>query len=639
MKLSSLTILFMKLLNFSDLKNEFLRTLQTFPLSVFSGMAAVLLAMYEAHLDFNAQQVGVYFYSPDFIIPVVFSCILGYLLFLAVDLFSLTRKNVWYKHAGRLLVAGVVLVLYFTFFKDFKFWAQNDFMEFFVLNLSGVLLVLVAPFLRPNVKMQDFWNYLVHTLFSFVFAFVLFGILFGGIALLFVSIDYLFHTEIDGVYYGDVFFLITGFLASPFFLGNFPKSFKKIAAEGNFLRILSEYFLVPLVIVYFVMLYIYTGKMVATWQWPAGGVAGWIIGFSMVGIFAYVFSYAVKERSLRYVEVFKKWFFVALIPLTFVLFLALWFRVNAYGVTVWRYLGYAFGLWLLFNALYFLISKAKDLRAFLVSLVVILMVAVYGGPISAFSVAKEAQLQRLVTYLANEGMIAEDNVTLKKVDSFDYKSKDAAEVYSISQYLMDYYGMSVFKERFDGDVDKITGENYEALSKFIESLGFPSNYYPSYPSGYVGGEQEVYLAFSSDQGCGELKSKSPEMWPACGQNVKGFDYLYDINTGGYSEVTVEGTKYVSGIKGNYFVIDESSVLGGAYRTVLKLDLVALAKSLRSEFGDAAQNIRVPQARLNVEFVGSKFKGVLRISNFAAVFKADNFERSNYVNGYLLLKKR
>lgn len=627
----------MKLLNFSDLKGEFLRTLKTFPLSIFCGVAAALLMIYQNHLDFLAQQVGIYSTHND-VVPVVFSCIFAYLLFLAVDLFVLTRKSAWYKNIGRILAAGAVVAVYFTLLKDFKFWAQNDFMEFFILNLSGVLLVLVAPFLRSKVKMEDFWNYLVHTLFSFLFAFVLFGILFGGIALLFTSIDYLFHTNIDGVYYGDVFFVITGFLASSFFLGNFPKDFKKLKAEGNFFRILSEYFLVPLVIVYFVMLYVYTGKMVATWQWPAGGVAGWIIGFSMVGIFAYVFSYAIKEKSLGYVEAFKRWFFVALIPLTFVLFTALWFRVNAYGITVWRYLGFAFGLWLLMNALYFAISRAKDLRAFLVTLVAILMVAVYGGPISAFSITKEAQIQRLVSHLAIEGMIQSDNLNLRKVDEFNYKSENAAEVYKISQYLIDYYGMEVLKERFDGEVDKITVDNYVALNEFVKTLGFPADYYPSYPSGYVGGEQEVYLTFNSDMGCAELKSKSPEVWPACGQNVKGFDYLYDVNTGGYSEVNIEGAKYTSHIQGNYFIVDEVLGSGSTPRVLVNLNLETLAKSLRNEFGDVAQNMRVPQAKLNIEFVGTKFRGEFRISNLSAIFKSDKFERSDYINGYLLLKK-
>lgn len=634
----------MKLLNFSDLKNEFLRTLNIFPLPVFFGVAAALLMMYQNHLDFAARQVGIYYESPDYIVPVVFSCIFAYLLCLAVDLFALTRKSSWHKNVGRILAAGATMAVYFTLFKDFKFWAQNDIMEFFILNLAGVLLVLVAPFLRKKVKMQDFWNYLVHTLFSFVFAFVLFGILFGGIALLFTSIDFLFHTNIDEVYYLDVFYFITGFLASSFFLGNFPKDFKKLAAEGNFLRILSEYFLVPLVIIYFVMLYIYTGKMVATWQWPAGGVAGWIIGFSMVGIFAYVFSYAIKEKSLKFVEIFKNWFFVALIPLTFVLFLALWFRVEAYGMTVWRYLGFAFGIWLLVNALYFVFFKAKDLRAFLLSLVVILMVSIYGGPISAFSIAKEHQIQRLVNYLANAQMIEADNVTLKKMVTFDYKSEDAAEVYKISQYLIDYYGLKTIKERFDGEVDSVTtGENYyEGLSVFLKTLGFPADYYPAYPSEYRGGNQEVYINFSGDQGCGDLpevKEKSPDVWPSCWQNVKGFDYLYDLNTGGYSEVNIEGIKYSSRIQGNFFVIEEVSLLGGTPHVVVKMDLSALSRSLRNEFGGQVQNLRIPQGRLNVEFVGAKFRGVFRISNFSVVLKGEEFLRVDYINGYLLLKKR
>lgn len=642
----ALTTFYMKLLNLGELKSQFVETIKRFPLPFLMALAAAGLLIYQNHNQYADNYMNI----ERYVMPVVFTCIFGYLLFLAADLYASSHKKSIVRNLLRIVAAGLMVLLYLTFFRDFSAWAQTDFIKFAIINLAGVMLVLVAPFLKEKVKMQDFWNYLVRTFFSFVFTFVLFGILFAGVALLFTSIDFLFKTSIDGMYYFDAFLLITSVLASQFFLAGFPKDFRKVPAEGNFLRILSEYFLVPLVIIYFLMLYVYTGKIVATWQWPEGEVAGWIIGFSMVGIVAYIFSYTVKEKSLKFVEHFKNWFFVALIPLTFVLFVSLYLRIQAYGMTEWRYLGLAFGVWLLVNAIYFVFAKARDLRVFPVTLIAVMMVSIYGGPFSAFSISREDQIQRLVTELSAAGMIESDNVTLKKVEDFDYNSEAVAEVYDISQYLIMNHGFAVMQKRFDGEIDTLTvndSDYWQNMMYFKRSLGFPEDYYPVNYMMYPDGRSEVYLNFTSDGGC-ELPpvtdlNDGSYTYSVCAKNVKGYDHLGEFTgqlyKGGAYQIIVDDTKFVLSLKDNYLVVTESGATNAVGVAVVNLDLQEFVQNLSNEFKGTSSAPIVPQARMNVEFTTGKYKGLLQLTGIMAIYKDEKFLNVDTVNGHILLKKR
>jgi len=144
-----------------------------------------------------------------------------------------------------------------------------------------------------------------------------------------VSIDALFKTNIlDGKVAPLLWFGILGIVSVPFFLSRYPEG--ELLEEGfvypKELKIITHYILIPLLAIYFLILYVYTAKIITLWQWPSGVVSSMILGFSAFGILLYAILHpliAVKDTLQK----ISRLFFVLLIPQVGVLFIAIWMRL------------------------------------------------------------------------------------------------------------------------------------------------------------------------------------------------------------------------------------------------------------------------------------------------------------------------
>src|SRR5690606_24507962 len=124
------------------------------------------------------------------------------------------------------------------------------------------------------------------------------------------------------------------------------------------LKIFVQYILIPLAIIYLLILYAYSAKILVEWNLPNGWVSMLILWYAVFGILAILLAYPLRDDTDNpWVRLYSRFFFVGLLPLILLLFIAVGVRIGDYGVTELRYYVVLLGIWLMMMALYFIFSK------------------------------------------------------------------------------------------------------------------------------------------------------------------------------------------------------------------------------------------------------------------------------------------
>ncbi len=311
--------------------------------------------------------------------------------------------------------------------------------RFQMLLIATHLFAAIAPFLSCG-RLNGFWQYNRILFFRFLTSALFSGVLFAGLAIALVALDKLFGVDIKGERYLQLWVLIAGLFNTWFFLAGIPEDIEALVHETEYpkvLKVFGQYILLPLVLVYFVILYAYIAKILIQWNWPKGWVSGLILGFSSSGLFSLLLLFPIRELPGQ-LWIKKAWrlFFIVIIPLIPVLFLAGWQRVSQYGITESRYVLFACVFWLAAAALYFNLSKAKSIKFIPISLGLIAL-AISFGPWGALAVSENSQIARLKQILARNEILADAKVQ-HAPSAVPYE--DAKQISSIVEYLRSFHG-------------------------------------------------------------------------------------------------------------------------------------------------------------------------------------------------------
>ncbi|MFN4079638.1 MAG: DUF4153 domain-containing protein, partial [Saprospiraceae bacterium] len=192
--------------------------------------------------------------------------------------------------------------------------------------------------------------------------------------------------------------LVFGGFLTVYFLWHAPRKFTFDEDDAQLdvvLRNLCKYILIPIVAIYFLILYAYAGQILLKWELPRGWVGSLALGFSVAGIFTWLLNYQnPRQDDSPIVRIYGRWFWVAAAPVIALLFVAIGRRINDYGVTEARFLTAHTGVWLALSCLYFFFSKKDDIRFIPISLIVFALAFSF-GPFNAFEVSNRSQLARL----------------------------------------------------------------------------------------------------------------------------------------------------------------------------------------------------------------------------------------------------
>jgi hypothetical protein len=119
-----------------------------------------------------------------------------------------------------------------------------------------------------------------------------------------------------------------------------------------------------------------------------------ILAYSTLGILANLLLFPlINKEGNRWISIFSRAYYITLLPLIILLYLAISTRVAEYGITEPRYYGFVLMVWLLLIAIYFVVSKKKNIKAIPYSLAIIAFATVF-GPWSASSISINDQKTR-----------------------------------------------------------------------------------------------------------------------------------------------------------------------------------------------------------------------------------------------------
>ena len=313
---------------------------------------------------------------------------------------STARQASW-QAAGLLL-----LVLFFISWPGPR--RDQDMVRFLQLAAILHLVAAVLPFIRGR-ETTAFWQYNRRLLESFLRAAVFAAVLFGGLAVALLALDKLFGIPMPDDAYPRLWFIMA-FLVHPWiFLGGVPDEAEELEFRSypRALKIFTQYVLTPLVAIYLVILVAYLGKIILTGQWPDGWIGYLVTSVSVAGLLGFLLVHPLRSLADEgWIRLYARGLFIGLIPAAIMLLLALWKRVEPYGLTPLRTLGLVLGIWLLGIAVLYTISRGTSIRTIPLSLAAVLAVC-FGGPLGVRNLSVNSQADRLTRLLSGNDQVPE----------------------------------------------------------------------------------------------------------------------------------------------------------------------------------------------------------------------------------------
>jgi hypothetical protein len=316
-------------------------------------------------------------------------------------------------------VSGIVFLSGFYLILPDK---KSGFTEIYIYTIAVTallshLLVSFAPFLEKDRELR-FWQYnknlFINTFLTAVFT----GVLTGGVELAILAVDQLFDLSFHSRVYRDTFFVLAILGSSFIFLLFNDKGLNNLEQDGKYpviLKFFTQFVLIPLLLIYAAILYLYSFKILIHWELPRGWVSYLVLAYSTVGILALLLVYPLKEENARsWVKIFSKAFYYTIVPLIVLLFTAVFTRILEYGYTEPRYFVLLLALWLLSIVVYSIFSRKSTIKFIPISLFLFGAFALIFPYLNAFSVANRSQKKQLMNILNQNQLISAGTINFSK---------------------------------------------------------------------------------------------------------------------------------------------------------------------------------------------------------------------------------
>lgn len=365
-------------------------------------------------------------------------------------------------------ISGLVfLALYFQFFLPHH---NDDFgtVEVVILVLSFILSHLLVSFLAFFEKNNEnqFWQYNKNLFINVVLTGIFTAVLVGGIMLAITAVDNLFDLDLDNKIYPRTFVMLAIFGSSFIFLLFNEDGLKALEKDGNYpdiLKFFVQFVLIPLLIIYVIILYLYGAKILFKWDLPRGWVSYLILAYSLVGILALLLVFPLKEIAAKsWVKGFSKIFYFALLPLLVLLFVAIFTRILEYGFTENRYYVLLLAIWLTVVVLYFSFWKKANIKFIPVSLFAFGLFSLIFPYFNTFSVAKNSQKIELQEILVKNNLLENGKINLNK----RINNSDANEISEKFDFLKERNELNYLKKYFNESETKKIAFFYQKRINF-----------------------------------------------------------------------------------------------------------------------------------------------------------------------------
>lgn len=478
--------------------------------------------------------------SGEFLTRLAAALALGVPLSLCLKL--IFERGAFSKIASRVLVyiaaAGGLVLYYFYLLQDFEMVSLSRY------GAVTLALYLAFTFIPYFYRRQNYELYVIKLFISFLITYLFATVLFGGISAILATISYLFSAPISSNIYFDIWLIAGGIFAPAFFLAGIPRSDEDIQAESypKVIAILLSYIVMPLILAYSAILYIYFIKILVTQQWPDLMVSHLVLWYALISTLV-LFAIYPRRSENRWNEAFVAHFPKVILPLLAMMFAAMGIRISAYGITENRYFVLLAGLWVTGAMLYLILSK-KPRHIFLpASLALVAVLSVF-GPWSSYSLSVRSQNRHFEKIATEHNLLQEGQIAVAAGTTVPEAAQ--GELSSIILY---------FDQSHDLALLRALPENFE-IDRMEALFGFPLRQY-DFPE-----DEEIYFRHALDY--------TKMYW-----DISGYDYFVQLSSEEQSYRTGE-------LELAYFPEEQKLIIMQRGETIYSQDLTAIAEEIHRE---------------------------------------------------------
>lgn len=373
--------------------------------SIIMAASAITLVEYSAMTEKEEQWL---FRS------ILFTSALGISLFFAFIMMS-------QRFGKRLLfeMIGFLILLGFFFILPSDKEKLNVVYAFIIIGsfVLSHLFVSFAPFFKSNNE-TSFWAYNKSLFIGLIQTGIFTFVLIIGVLSAVAAVENLFSIRMPKNIYAELTILL-GIVGSTIIFLLFQQGgLEHMKAESPYpvvLKFFTQYILIPLLLVYGTILYLYTIKIIIHFELPKGWISFMVLAYSVFGILALLLVYPLKkDHSKSWVFIFQKVFFYSLIPLIILLFFAIQTRLLDYGFTEPRYFVFVAAIWLTGIVLYYVFIPNNSIKWIPISLFVVVLFSLFMPYFNAFSVSVRSQEKDLRRILIENKLLVNGKIDFKK---------------------------------------------------------------------------------------------------------------------------------------------------------------------------------------------------------------------------------
>ena len=320
----------------------------------------------------------------------------------SITLASEANGRSW-RYILQVVVAAIILALA---------WFSEALRLNLVMAVGAVILLLGNMALwrksRDDLHLWDF----THKLWTAaIFAFVGSIIFLLGVMAIQAALKSLFSLRIDFLTEHLILPIGLGFLAPLYWMSTLPavdEPYEELYETPSFVSkavaFLGTWLLAPLTLIYAAIILTYGVKILLAGSLPKGEIAGLVTPFLIIGALTWLLLEPPFVKSKILAKIFRKAWFPISIPAALLLAIAIFTRVNEYGLTPERIALIFAVLWALGLGVWFSFGpkEKRDIRLIPALASALLTVGVYTA--GWFSVLNQSS--RLDSYLAKAGIMS-----------------------------------------------------------------------------------------------------------------------------------------------------------------------------------------------------------------------------------------
>ena len=377
-------------------------------------------------------------------------------------MFEMLYEKYFYKK-NRWLVRGIYSVITFavSIIVFVEYLRTNDYYNiyYFTLIPISIVLFLLIPILK---KKENKEKYLQSVFSNFVITGIFVAVLWIGIEIILTTVNYLFFNSGDSLFFRLTtysFWFITEVFGVSLFLSLLKKPDDNLENyEFPFIfNLLIKFVIIPLIIIYTGVLYIYMTKVLISMHLPKGLISHLVLWYTAFSVAVMILITPFTQKD-KFFENFKKYFPYFSIPLIFASLFAVFQRTYQYGITENRYYVLISIFWLFFCMILYI--RKMNITGIFISLITCLVISVY-TPLSAKNVSNFSQSQRLKRMLVKYGALKDGKIS--KITQ-KLNNSEGSQIYTTLQYISD--NSTIAKLNFKNE----KGEVYSTLGDLEKGL-------------------------------------------------------------------------------------------------------------------------------------------------------------------------